>query len=56
MKVTVFGTRFSPVVEKVVRGLLLKGVPFELVEPKSPTDRKKWTPQTRKMPGLLFDA
>ncbi len=56
MKVTVFGTRFSPFVEKVVRGLLLKGVPFELVEPKSPTDLKKWNPQTRKMPVVEFDG
>lgn len=55
MKVTVFGTRFSPFVEKVVRGLLLKGVAFELVEPKSPADMKKWNPQTRKMPVALFD-
>ncbi|MEN8160222.1 MAG: glutathione S-transferase family protein [Myxococcota bacterium] len=55
MKVTVFGTRFSPFVEKVVRGLQLKGVPFELIGPKSPTDMKKWNPQTRKMPVVLFD-
>jgi glutathione S-transferase len=56
MKVIVFGTRFSPFVEKVVRGLLLKGVAFDLVEPKSPTDMKKWNPQTRKMPVVEFDG
>ncbi|MGH7286728.1 MAG: glutathione S-transferase family protein [Myxococcota bacterium] len=56
MKVTVYGTRLSPFVEKVVRGLQLKAVGFELVEPKSPTDLRKWNPQTGKMPVVHFDG
>ena len=56
MHVTVFGSRLSPFVEKVVRGLQLKGVGFELVEPKGPGDMKKWNPQTRKMPVVEFDG
>jgi len=56
MKVSVFGTRLSPFVEKVVRGLQLKGVSFELVEPKGPTDLRKWNPQTGKMPVVEFDG
>jgi len=56
MKTTVYGTRLSPFVEKVVRGLQLKGVPYELVEPKSPTDLRKWNPQTGKMPVVEFDG
>lgn len=56
MKVTVYGTRLSPFVEKVVRGLQLKVVGFELVEPKSPTDLRKWNPQTGKMPVVDFDG
>ena len=42
MKVTVFGSRLSPFVEKVVRGLQLKGVGFELVEPQ-PNAKDKTT-------------
>jgi len=56
VKVTVYGTRLSPFVEKVVRGLQLKGVGFELVEPRSATDLKKWNPQTGKMPVVEFDG
>ena len=56
MQVTVFGSRLSPFVEKVVRGLQLKGVGFELVEPKSPTDLRRWNPQTGKMPVVAFDG
>jgi len=54
MQVKVFGSRLSPFVEKVVRSLQLKGVAFELVEPRSPTDLRKWNPQTRKMPVVEF--
>jgi glutathione S-transferase len=56
MKVTVYGSRLSPFVEKVARGLALKRVPFELVEPRSPTDLRKWNPQTGKMPVVEFDG
>ena len=56
MKVTVYGTRLSPFVEKVVRGLQLKRVGFDLVEPRSPTDLRKWNPQTGKMPVVDFDG
>jgi glutathione S-transferase len=56
MQVTVFGVRLSPFVEKVVRGLQLKRVPFTLVPPASPFDFKRWSPQTRKMPVLDVDG
>ena len=48
--VRVYGTRMSPFVEKVVRALQWKRIPFELVEPKSPRDLARWNPQTGKMP------
>jgi hypothetical protein len=38
-----FGFRLSPLVEKVYRGLQLKGLPFELVEPASPLDSRSTT-------------
>ena len=52
MQATVFGSRLSPFVEKVVRGLQLKGISYRLVPPKSPTDFRRWNPQTGKMPVL----
>ena len=51
-KVTLFGTRLSPFVEKVARALELKDVAFTLAEPRSPTDFQKWNPQAGKMPVL----
>lgn len=52
MEVTVFGSRLSPFVEKVVRALHLKGIGYALVPVKSPADFKKWNPRTGKMPVL----
>ena len=52
MGAQLFGSRLSPFVEKVARGLQLKGIEFTVVEPKSPADFKRWNPQTQKMPVL----
>jgi hypothetical protein len=49
VRVQLFGSRL---VEKCVRALQLKGIPFLLVPPRSPADFKRWNPQTRKMPVL----
>lgn len=54
--VRLFGSRISPFVEKVVRGLALKGVPFTLVDVRSPMDFGRWNPQTGKMPVLEVDG
>jgi glutathione S-transferase len=56
MRVQLFGSRLSPFVEKCVRALQRKGIPFALVPPRSPTDFKRWSPQTRKMPVLDVDG
>ena len=56
MLVKVYGSGLSPFVEKVVRGLRLKRVGFDLVEPRNPTDLRKWNPQTGKMPVVEFDG
>jgi glutathione S-transferase len=56
MNTTVFGSRLSPFVEKVVRGLHLKGLPYTMVPVRSPADFKKWNPQTQKMPVLEIDG
>jgi glutathione S-transferase len=47
-----FGSRLSPFVEKVVRALHLKRVPYTLVEPRRPADFRRWNPATGKMPVL----
>jgi glutathione S-transferase len=50
MDATVFGSRLSPFVEKVVRALQLKGITYRLIPPATPGDFKRWNPQARKMP------
>lgn len=52
MKATLYGSRLSPFVEKVARALQLKRIDFTVVDPKAPTDLKKWNPATGKMPVL----
>jgi glutathione S-transferase len=39
-----------------MRALRLKGVPFTLVEPRSPLDFRRWNPQTAKMPVLEMEG
>jgi len=56
MSVALFGSRLSPFVEKVVRALQYKGLPFTLAPPRSPLDFKRWNPQTGKMPVLDVDG
>ena len=52
----VFGSRLSPFVEKVVRGLVIKGITWSLVEPRGPGDFARWNPVTRKMPVMDLDG
>jgi glutathione S-transferase len=56
MHATVFGTRLSPFVEKVVRGLQLKRIPYGLIPPARPGDFKRWNPQARKMPVVEIEG
>ena len=49
-QITVFGSRLSPFVEKVARGLQLKKIEYELVPPQGFGDLRRWSPQTGKMP------
>jgi glutathione S-transferase len=55
-RIVLFGSPLSPFVEKVRRALTHKKVEYELVEPRSPGDFKRWNPQTRKMPVLEVDG
>src|SRR5262245_31464212 len=38
------------------RALVLKGLDFELIEPKSPEDFKRWSPETGLLPVLAIDS
>lgn len=51
-----FGSRLSPFVEKVVRGLARKKLEYELVPISSPLDFRRWSPQTGKMPVLEIEG
>jgi glutathione S-transferase len=54
--ITLFGSTLSPFVEKVRRALVLKGLKYRIVGIKSPSDLKRWNPQTGKMPVLEMDG
>ncbi len=51
-KIILHGSRRSPFVEKVYRGLMLKRLPFELHEPQTFQDLRRNNPTTGKMPAL----
>lgn len=55
-KITVYGPRITPYTEKVVRALQLKRLPFELVEPSSPDDYRRWSPETGLLPVMDLDG
>ncbi len=50
----VFGARLSPFVEKVVRGLELKGIDYEITGIKGPGDLRRNNPTTGKMPVVTI--
>jgi glutathione S-transferase len=50
--ITLYGPARIPYTEKVRRALLYKGLEFELVEPTSPEDYKRWSPKTGELPVL----
>ncbi len=56
MAIILYGARTSPFVEKVYRGLLLKGLPFQLQQPRLPWDVRRHNPTTGKMPALDLDG
>ena len=47
--IVLYGPRQAPFTEKVVRALALKGLSFEIREPETPEDYRRWNPET----GLL---
>ena len=54
--ITVYGPRNAPSTEKVRRGLALKKLEFELIEPESPEDYRRWNPETGLLPVMDLDG
>ena len=54
--ITLYGPAQAPFTEKVRRALLFKGYVFELREPESPEDYKRWSPKTGMLPVLDLDG
>jgi len=50
--ITLYGPGQAPFTEKVRRALLYKGYEFELREPQTPEDYKRWSPKTGMLPVL----
>lgn len=50
--ITLYGPRQAPFTEKVRRALIYKGYEFDLVEPETPEDYKRWSPKTGQLPAL----
>jgi glutathione S-transferase len=55
-KLVLYGPAQAPYTEKCRRGLILKGLDFELHEPGCPEDFKRWNPETGLLPVLTIDA
>lgn len=55
-EIILYGSRLSPFVEKVARGLMIKRLSFRVVEPASPLDFARWNPVTKKIPVLEIDG
>lgn len=55
-KIVLYGPIQVPFVTKVRGALNLKGVPFELVEPKEPEDYRRWNPETGLLPVIDVDG
>jgi glutathione S-transferase len=55
-KITLYGPSRIPFTEKVRRALLYKGLEFELMEPSSPEDYRRWNPKSGLLPVLEIDG
>jgi glutathione S-transferase len=55
-RIVLYGPRVTPYVVKVERALRWKKLPFELVEPTSLEDYRRWSPETGLLPVLDVDG
>ena len=54
--IVVYGQRLTPYTVKVTRGLRLKQLPFEIVEPKSIEDYRRFSPETGLLPVIELEG
>jgi len=54
--ITLYGPAQAPFTEKVRRALVYKGIEFELCEPRSLEDYRRWSPKTGMLPVLDIDG
>jgi glutathione S-transferase len=54
-QIVLYGPATAPFTEKVRRALMLKGLDFELREPESPEDYRRWSPETGLLPVLAIE-
>ncbi|MEN8184106.1 MAG: glutathione S-transferase family protein, partial [Myxococcota bacterium] len=54
--IVLYGPGDAPFTEKVVRGLALKKLPFELREPEGPEDYRRWNPETGLLPLIDLEG
>ena len=54
--IVLYAPRTAPFTEKVMRGLALKKLAFELVEPETPEDYHRWNPETGLLPVIEIDG
>jgi glutathione S-transferase len=54
-RIILYGPVGAPFVTKVRGALALKKLPFELVEPSSPEDYRRWSPETGLLPVIDVD-
>lgn len=54
--ITLYGPAQAPFTEKVRRALIFKQIEFELCEPRSLEDYKRWSPTTGMLPVLDIDG
>jgi len=55
-RIVLYGPRQAPFTEKVRLALALKGLDFELCEPESPEDYRRWNPETGLLPVVDLDG
>lgn len=54
--IVLYGILETPYTQKVIRALRFKGLAFELHEPKSPEDIRRWSPETGLLPVAEIDG
>lgn len=55
-RIVVYGQRLTPYTLKVTRGLRLKKIPFEHVEPRSLEDYRRFSPETGLLPVIEIEG